>query len=1233
MCPQTNLRKSTCDPKWEEELVLPVFLPAMQDTIKLSCWDWNATGADEAIGVAELSYSAVADEKWGIPRWLHLYGGPTDGSSMRSELANRMNMGLAAGTHYRGSILLSAQDKEEDKPQARGNTGHGLFGRGHTDLRIVDEKIHNISEPETTTWVLWLDVLEGNDLPVDDMASVVVELGHWRAQTSVKRAYTHAGEQVADFRNGRIVWYEMLELAVQLPNDIEQIPDIFISVLQGKQRKSFLRYRPRYPKSTSEMQTAKQRKEALLPIPGNGSFLLEADRAWGSLKQGHTWMMPKWQFMKLDPFNQAGKEEFAGNLLFAIGFGREVDMPSAPRARLSRPTHQNGRQELYDVRAHIYQARDLPSADENGAADPYVMLRVGGRPYKATRTKFETRFPVWYETLSFEGVALPAPDDITRNLGPMLTLLVMDQDDSMLNIDRDGDFLGRVQVASGNVNQADMPVEPTWYPVFSGNTNTSKGKLLVSFQLIPHKLGVDRFPLPKLQPPMVKCTIDILLLGARGLLNSSLAKSEPRKVKLSVEGVDLAKGTHVSKLSKEPSQCDPNWLERVKFQVKLPIYDEMYLPVINVSVLEAMFYGMSERTLSTCAIDLAPYCSQYTRESFSSLTQRREAKTQIDHLAAAHAAQEAKPGRRPQKPDLEPEPELCDDGEKFELLVPNDSVNGRNYEKHGSHGDSATEVDSEEDDDDMGRQPRKSKSSTWSFRKSASTNGDQLEMTSFDQQQQQEEEEAKTKDDAASQSQLVAADAGNRSKKSNASKRRPKFDTDEYDLSEPWTKDREEYDNELEDVIRCAPFEQWTLIAGQSKGDGAAEQPAGQLKARITVTPTEEGSNRSSELNEFWKKLNKPEPLLCRVYIINATGLTSRDSGGGSDPYLKLRLGRKEINDSKNRKSDTLNPEFRSVFEFQFGLPGEALLHIELYDWDMLGFDEMIGATTVDLENRWFSQEWLNTGAGGLNSPHMRPIELRTLHVPGRRAPQGKLRLWVDILPTNQVKLNPLVEIKRPEPELFELRVCVFRGRRLPLMDGGDMTDYFCSVAVDGTNGDDSQSKFHLKGETDTHFRARGRRATWNWRLKFEISGPVRNARLSLQCYDFDVFGANDICGEWMFADLTAMIARAVGRWRAGKRGTPHIVTYPAFHGKQDREWVSLTNEQGKPAGEIEIQMQLVHKDLWQQHPAGEGRAAPNANPTLHEPQDRMSMNPLRPVRNVDQLACVARMHCLVTNA
>jgi hypothetical protein len=1222
-CPQTNMRKSTCNPRWHEKLVLPMFLPAMQDTVKVCCWDWNATGADEAIGVAQLTHSEVVDRKWEDPRWLHLYGGPTEGSNMRSELANSMNEGLTPGTHYRGSILMCAEDREEDEPKAVGNEGHGLFGRGQThELLIAEDEVPE--GPVNTTWVLWLDVLEGNDLPVEDMGSVIVEIGHWRAQTSVKRAFTPTGEESADFRNGRIVWYEMLELRVQLPNDIRQVPDIFISIMQGKQRKSYLRYRPFCPHGTSELQAAIRRKEMLLPIPGNGAFLREKSKAWGSARQGETWMMPKWQFLKVDPFSGAGKEEFAGNLLFGIGFGREVDLPHPPRAKLIRPTFENGRQELYTVRAHIYQARDLPSADENGASDPYVMLRVAGHPYQMTDTKFETRFPVWYQTLTFDGVSLPAPDDITRNLGPMLTLLIMDEDESLLSNERDGDFLGRVQVPSGTVNQSNMPSQPTWYDVFSGNSNMTKGQLLVSFQLIPSSLGIERFPLPTnplnpdypLTPKMRQCMIEIVLMGARGLLNSSLAKSEPRYIKLSVEGVALSRetSTHVTKKSNRPTQCDPNFLEMIKIKAAIP-EEAMFLPVINVSVLEAVFFGMSETTLSTCAIDLSPYIpwDDQARRTM-------EAKAGVGLDAAGRLEIKDPPVPVPMsQPELEPEPEL-EPGVGQLIPVANSDTAGLGIAVGGVDVEmlDSDEDDSDEDDDDDDEtqptllvDPQKRNRSFLCFGKGDSKDIP-LEAMSYEQQQQAKASEL---EDAA-----AAVKARNAAKK-RAVGSAPKYATDTYDMSEAWTKGRKVYDDELEDTMktpnRGSPFEQWTLMAGQAKGDGAMEYPAGQLKALISIVPLDDPSCKVPYPIDVKALINKkPEALLCRVYIISATGLVSRDSDGGSDPYLKLRLGRKEINDSKNKKSETLNPQFRSMFEFEFLLPGEAQLHIELYDWDMLGFDEMIGATAVDLENRWFSKEWRSIGAATeKKAPHMRPVELRTLHVPGRRAPQGKLKLWVEIMPKAEVKWNPPVPIKRPEPETFELRVCIFRGRRLPLMDSGDLADFFCAVAVDGTNDDDNQSKFHLKEETDTHFRAKGRKATWNWRLKFEIHGPVKSARMSLQCYDFDVIGASDICGEWMYTDLEPMIARAVGRWRADKRGTPQIVSFPTIHGKHDREWVKLTNEAGEPAGEIEIQMQLVHKDLWKQHPAGVGRAAPNANPKMQEPQDRMSMNFLRPVR------------------
>ena len=993
--------------------------------------------------------------------------------------------------------------------------------------------------------------------------------------------------------------------------------------MEGKVRKSYMRYRPFFAQSTSQLQEAKRAGIPTLPIPGNGDRLKDTSHAWGRKRQGSTWMMPKWQFMRLDPFGGADKEVFAGNLLFAIGFGRELDMPHPPRCRLLRPTFENQRLELYTVRAHIYQARDLPSADENGSSDPYVMLRVGGHPYQMTKTKPQTRFPVWYETLEFQGVALPSPDDITRSLGPMMTLLVMDEDPSLLSTDRDGDFLGRVQIPSSRVNQANMPARPTWSPVFSGNSNRAQGELLVSFQLIPSALRLDRFPLVNLTPPMRPCTIEIVLLGVRGLINSSITKSEPRYIKLNVEGIELAEeaSSHTTKKSNQPTQENPNFLEMIRIKAALPT-DAMFLPVVNVCVMEAAFFGLAESTLATCAIDLSPYIpwdpkARQLMELKAGMGVQdenpdAEPEPELEPVPELEPQPEPEPEPEPQlEPEPEPEPEVLLEQVQLIPVAGGSQLNAMSNSADRDPSSRATyEVDPAQfadSNDDGSTSSRK----FWSRRSKPEVVNIPLS----------EMEKSRDKKEAALREKHAAVRARNRNKRAASSRAGSVAPTEDvYDFAEAWTKGRVMHDDELEDVMkspnRGSPFEEWTLVAGQAKGEGAAEYSAGELKALISIIPQDDpGSRVAFPMDAKALLRQRPESLLVRVYVINATGLVSRDANGGSDPYLKLRVGRKEHNDSKNRKSETLNPEFRSMFEFEVGLPGEAELHLEVYDWDLLGFDEMIGATTIDLENRWFSKEWRAMGAAKTKKePNKRPLETRTLHVPGRRAPQGKVRLWVDILPRNEVKCNPPVDITRPEMEEFELRVCVFRGKRLPLMDSGDLADFFAVVNVEGTYDDDSQSVFHMKEETDTHFRAKGRKATWNWRCKFEMKGPTKYARLRLQVYDFDIVGASDICGEWMCADLQGMMRRAVGRWRAGQKGTPKIVSFPKnIQGKHDREWVRLTNAQGEPAGEVEVQMQLVHKDLWKQHPAGVGRAAPNSNPKLMDPPDRMDLNMLRP--------------------
>ena len=68
-------------------------------------------------------------------------------------------------------------------------------------------------------------------------------------------------------------------------------------------------------------------------------------------------------------------------------------------------------------------------------------------------------------------------------------------------------------------------------------------------------------------------------------------------------------------------------------------------------------------------------------------------------------------------------------------------------------------------------------------------------------------------------------------------------------------------------------------------------------------------------------------------------------------------------------------------------------------DKDTIGYDDLIGSTVIDLEDRWFDNRWQALGRefrkdpsetiNGLGRWDPKPVEKRTLYVPSNNASQA----------------------------------------------------------------------------------------------------------------------------------------------------------------------------------------------------------------------------------------------------
>uniref|UniRef100_A0A8C0ZXP6 C2 domain-containing protein n=1 Tax=Castor canadensis TaxID=51338 RepID=A0A8C0ZXP6_CASCN len=196
------------------------------------------------------------------------------------------------------------------------------------------------------------------------------------------------------------------------------------------------------------------------------------------------------------------------------------------------------------------------------------------------------------------------------------------------------------------------------------------------------------------------------------------------------------------------------------------------------------------------------------------------------------------------------------------------------------------------------------------------------------------------------------------------------------------------YDCELEDV---ADFEGLTdfsetfkLYRGKSDEN---EDPSvvGEFKGSFRIYPLPDDPSMPAPPRQF-RELPDSVPQECtvRIYIVQGLELQPQDNNGLCDPYIKITLGKKVIEDRDHYIPNTLNPVFGRMYELSCYLPQEKDLKISVYDYDTFTRDEKVGETIIDLENRFLSRFGSHCGipeqycTSGVNTwrDQLRPTQL-----------------------------------------------------------------------------------------------------------------------------------------------------------------------------------------------------------------------------------------------------------------
>uniref|UniRef100_I3K6E5 Otoferlin n=1 Tax=Oreochromis niloticus TaxID=8128 RepID=I3K6E5_ORENI len=679
--------------------------------------------------------------------------------------------------------------------------------------------------------------------------------------------------------------------------------------------------------------------------------------------------------------------------------------------------------QVFQLRAHMYQARSLFAADSSGLSDPFARVFFSTHS-QVTEVLSETLCPTWDQLLVFDDVELFGEASELRDDPPIIVVEIYDQD----TVGK-AEFIGRtfakptIKMCDEHYGPPRFPPQLEYFQIYRGNCTA--GELLAAFELLQipfdaeeirraliavHNFAVPqikigqggRVDLPPLEGPtdsergpilpvplgirpvLSRYRIEVLFWGLRDLKRINLAQVDRPRVDIECAG----RGVQSALI--QNYKKNPNFSTLVKwFEVDLP-ENELLHPPLNIRVVDCRAFGRYILVGSHAVSSLRRFI--YSAPDKTSNNWATAAKLMNGYMVLTNG------GPQPRSsPSLSPRSFSRPAGDIVVNMDGDPPVRKMDtVVKLDAMSDAVVKVDMIEEESDKDKKKKKKK------KKGGMEEEDEPDESVLDwwskyfasietlkeilRAQEAAQAEAEEREDIEIAAETAGSKTKERGKEKKNSKDKRKGQAADGSERRPVKAKVDElvvYNKELESEY--GNFEDWlhtfNLYRGKAGDDDEHalddDRIVGRFKGSLCIykLPVSEEITREAGFDPnmgMFQSIphNDPVNVLVRVYVVRATDLHPADINGKADPYVVIKLGKSEVKDKENYISKQLNPVFGKSFDIEATFPMESMLTVSVYDWDLVGTDDLIGETKIDLENRFYSKFRATCGISSSYSVH-----------------------------------------------------------------------------------------------------------------------------------------------------------------------------------------------------------------------------------------------------------------------